>query len=408
VASDLNWTAGETVANLTVATLSGDGSISVYNHSATADVIVDAFGYFAPATTPQASPTDQTITYTDMPPSYFDVGSTEGVSATASSLLTVTFTIDSSSTAICSLSGGDQVLFNAAGTCTIDANQAGNSTYAPAPQVQQSITVDLDPVLNVSTQNPAGGATVDFTLTNAGPDTTYNIVEEPTGYYAPCTATGEPTCTADGLSDDFGSLSGTFQAQVVTGPGGDSNSVTVAWGEPTLTASTTTPAGGATVSFTLTNGNPETTYTLTETITQEVMGSCTPDPSSTTCTVAGVGDSFGTYAGIFEFTGTDGSASNTQVVTWGIAPTLQASNLAPPSNGLVEFTVSGGTNGVSYELYLSSTGTGSWTNPGVSCTAGGAGTCNMPGGAESSSNTVYFELQGSDGSVSNVVEVVWS
>jgi large repetitive protein len=33
------------------------------------------------------------------------------------------------------------VSFAAAGTCVIDANQAGNAQYAAAPQVQRSITV---------------------------------------------------------------------------------------------------------------------------------------------------------------------------------------------------------------------------------------------------------------------------
>jgi hypothetical protein len=33
------------------------------------------------------------------------------------------------------------VSFTGAGTCTLDANQAGDTTYAPATQVQQSITV---------------------------------------------------------------------------------------------------------------------------------------------------------------------------------------------------------------------------------------------------------------------------
>ena len=44
---------------------------------------------------------------------------------------------------VCSVSGtnGTTVNYAAAGNCVIDANQAGNSTYAAAPQVQQTITV---------------------------------------------------------------------------------------------------------------------------------------------------------------------------------------------------------------------------------------------------------------------------
>lgn len=47
LASDLNWVAGETIPNLTVATLSSSGATTIYNHSGSADVIVDTSGYFS-------------------------------------------------------------------------------------------------------------------------------------------------------------------------------------------------------------------------------------------------------------------------------------------------------------------------------------------------------------------------
>ena len=46
--SDVNWMAGQVVSNLTLATLSSTGSISIYNHAGSTAVIVDAFGYFIP------------------------------------------------------------------------------------------------------------------------------------------------------------------------------------------------------------------------------------------------------------------------------------------------------------------------------------------------------------------------
>ncbi len=48
LASDVNWSAGQTVPNLTVATLSTGGSITVYNDAGRADLVIDAFGYFGP------------------------------------------------------------------------------------------------------------------------------------------------------------------------------------------------------------------------------------------------------------------------------------------------------------------------------------------------------------------------
>jgi hypothetical protein len=87
---------------------------------------------------------NQTITFTSTPPAFAIIGGTYVVSATASSGLTVTFSIDPSSTTVCSIAGST-VTFNAGGTCTINANQAGNSTYNPAPQVQQSVSVNFPP-----------------------------------------------------------------------------------------------------------------------------------------------------------------------------------------------------------------------------------------------------------------------
>lgn len=52
----------------------------------------------------------------------------------------MTITIAPASASVCSISAGT-VSFTAAGTCVIDANQVGNSTYSAAPQVQQSFAV---------------------------------------------------------------------------------------------------------------------------------------------------------------------------------------------------------------------------------------------------------------------------
>src|SRR5206468_1247954 len=60
------------------------------------------------------------------------------VSATASSGLPVSFA--SLTTTICTVRG-TTVTIVAAGTCTIQASQAGNATYAPALNVKQSFTV---------------------------------------------------------------------------------------------------------------------------------------------------------------------------------------------------------------------------------------------------------------------------
>ncbi|MBK6998569.1 MAG: DUF4091 domain-containing protein [Rhodoferax sp.] len=83
----------------------------------------------------------QTITFGSSPS--IRVGETTTVSATASSGLNVTFT--SLTTDVCTISGST-VTGIMSGTCTIAANQPGNSSYSTAPQVTQNIIVGTVPI----------------------------------------------------------------------------------------------------------------------------------------------------------------------------------------------------------------------------------------------------------------------
>jgi len=82
------------------------------------------------------TPTSQTITFGSSPT--IAAGGTGTVSASASSGLAVTFS--STTPSICAVNG-NTVTGLAAGTCTIAANQSGNSSYYAAPQVTRSFTV---------------------------------------------------------------------------------------------------------------------------------------------------------------------------------------------------------------------------------------------------------------------------
>ncbi|MBL0125269.1 MAG: hypothetical protein IPP88_22205 [Betaproteobacteria bacterium] len=81
--------------------------------------------------------------------------------ATATSGLTVAFTIAPGSASVCSISTGI-ISFLTAGTCTIQANQAGNGNYSAAPQITQTVTVTGGVNLNAlsafsrKTHGPAG------------------------------------------------------------------------------------------------------------------------------------------------------------------------------------------------------------------------------------------------------------
>jgi sugar lactone lactonase YvrE len=78
----------------------------------------------------------QSITFSAVPSQVVNVPLT--LNATASSGLAVSYT--STTTSICTVSGATATLL-AAGTCTLQANQAGNATYAAAAQVAQSFSV---------------------------------------------------------------------------------------------------------------------------------------------------------------------------------------------------------------------------------------------------------------------------
>ncbi|MBV8202825.1 MAG: cadherin-like domain-containing protein, partial [Acidobacteria bacterium] len=154
-------------------TLNADGSFSYT--PATGFVGNDTFKYVIKNNVGSSTATvtigvgkaNQTITFTSTAPAGATVGGpTYNVTATASSGLAVTFTIDASAASVCSISGST-VSFTATGTCVIDANQAGNSMYNPAPQVQQSFAVGKGSQTITFTSTAPAGATV------GGP--TYNV-----------------------------------------------------------------------------------------------------------------------------------------------------------------------------------------------------------------------------------------
>jgi hypothetical protein len=87
--------------------------------------------------TVNAALTAQTITFAN--PGAQTVGTPLNLAATASSGLTVSFA--ATTTSVCTVSG-TTATFIVAGTCSITASQAGNSTYAAATPVTQSFMVN--------------------------------------------------------------------------------------------------------------------------------------------------------------------------------------------------------------------------------------------------------------------------
>jgi N-acetylneuraminic acid mutarotase len=138
----------------------------------------------------------QTITFAQpTTPVTYSAGLTIPLSATGgASGNSVIFSIDASSTGTGSISGS-QVIVTSAGTFVIDANQAGNTNYSAAPQVQRTVVVNAPGAQAITFTQPTSPVTyssgLQITLTATGG------------------ASGNPVVfTIDGSSTGSGSISG--------------------------------------------------------------------------------------------------------------------------------------------------------------------------------------------------------
>ena len=128
----------------------------------------------------------QTIAFAN--PGTQTVGTPLTLSATATSGLTVSFA--SQTTSVCTVSGAT-AKFLEAGTCTIQATQAGNATYAAATPVSQSFTVNAGSLQSQTiTFNNPGTQTVGTQLTlvaTASSGLTVSFISQTTSV---CTVSG--------------------------------------------------------------------------------------------------------------------------------------------------------------------------------------------------------------------------
>lgn len=120
--------------------------------------------------------TSQTISFSSTGPTDAVIdGPTYTPVASATSGLLVTITVDSSASSVCSIDGAGKVSFQGAGTCVINADQAGDADYNPAAQVQQSfavLPVDADTSVSLDCHATApvdSTVTCTITVANDGP-----------------------------------------------------------------------------------------------------------------------------------------------------------------------------------------------------------------------------------------------
>lgn len=371
--------------------------------------------------TPAAS---QTITFAN--PGTQNFGTAPTLSATASSSLTVTFT--SSTTSVCTITSGGALTAVSTGTCTINADQAGNGSFLAASQLSRSFSIAAvvpgAPTIGAASAGDTQ-ATVSFTAptSNGGASITgYTVTSNPgsvtaTGTSSPITVTGLTNGVAYTFTVTATNSAGTGSASSA------SNSVTPNPGPAVV--SVAVPANGSykagsNLDFTITwdqnitvTGTPRIALVIGVTT---VQANYVSSPTATTtlfryAVLAGQTDSDGITVGALALNGgtlQSGSsvdatltlnsvASTTSVLVDTTAPTLPAANIvvnnqADPHNLVLTFSES---------LAGASIGTGgNWT-----VTAnGGTPSYSVAGVALTSSTQITLTLATIDlsGSTSNV------
>ncbi|WP_335918630.1 Ig-like domain-containing protein [Shewanella algae] len=190
--------------------------------------------------TPKAS---QSISFSN--PGAQSFGTAPTLTATASSGLAPVFS--SNSTGVCTITTTGTLSFVSAGSCSINADQAGDSGYNAAPTVTQSFTVNAvvpGAPMSVSAVAADASATVSFSApasTGGVAISSYTVTSSPGGFTA--SGTGSPL-TVSGLSNGTG-YSFTVSASNIAGTGPASSPSNTVTPEPDNKAPSIsgTPAG---------------------------------------------------------------------------------------------------------------------------------------------------------------------
>ncbi len=268
---------GLAVAITTSGSCSGSGTssatITMTSGTGTCSVIFNQAGNATYAAAPTVTDTttattaSQTISFTTNAPSSAGYNSQFTVAATATSGLAVTYTSSGS----CTNSGATYTMTSSTGTCSVIANQAGNSNYSAAPTVTQTVNAT------------SASQTISFT-TNAPSSAAYNsqftvAATATSGLAVSFTSSG--SCTNSGAT--YTMTSGTGTCSVIANQAGNSNYSAA----PTVTQTVNATSASQTISFT-TNAPSSAAYnsqfTVAATATSGLAVSFT---SSGSCTNSG-------------------------------------------------------------------------------------------------------------------------
>jgi hypothetical protein len=326
-------------------------------------------------------PAGQTISFSTPAPSTEIYQGTFPVAATSTSGLPVSLMVDPSSTLVCSLSSGMVTMNTGTGTCTIDANQAGNTNYNIATQVQTSAAAaKAAPTVSWSTAPPLSAAYNSHFTVVASTNSTGAIAYSATG-----------GCT--NLLGVVTMNSGTTACLVSAGAVADSNYTAGSVGPTSVTASLagqtisfTTPApsteiyrGAFPVVATSTSGLPVSLMvdfgsTLVCSLSS---GMVTMNTGTGTCTIDATQAGNGNYNPATQATTSAAATKAAPTVSWSMAPPLSAAYNS-------HFTVVASSNSTGAITYSA---TGGCTNLlGVVTMTSGTTACLVSAGAATDAN----------------------
>ena len=252
-------TAAVSGTNGTTLTISGVGTVVIDANQAggTVGSVTYAPGYLQVMIT--VNPATQTIAFSPASPVSFGVIPITLSAAGGASGNPVVFTLDSTSTAGAATLSGSTLTVTGAGSIVLDANQAGNTNYAAAAQVQKSIVVNqgtqtititaapttvVSPATSTITATASSGLPVTLSLTSGSSIATLNTT---TGVLTPTgTAFGNVVVTANQAGNANYAAATAATVTVIV-----NSAATVA--TPTITPASGTLYAGSTNTITITD-----------------------------------------------------------------------------------------------------------------------------------------------------------
>jgi MBG domain (YGX type)/Bacterial lectin/PASTA domain len=348
----------------------------------TCSVIVNQAGNltYAPASqvtkTVSATPVSQTITITPSSvPASAAYKSTFTVAATASSGLGVTFT----SSGACGNSGSTYTITSGSGTCSVIANQAGNSNFTAAPQVIKTVSATkASQTISFTVAPPATAAyKTNFTVT-ATASSALGV-----------TYTSSGACSNSGAT--YTMTSGTGSCSVIVNQAGNSNYAAATQ----ITQNVTATQAAQTIAFT-TNAPASAAYKSTFKVaaTGGASGNAVTFTSSGACSNSGATYTMTSGTGSCSVIANQAGNSNyaaaspvTETVTASLVAQAISFTTNPPASANLNtsFTVAatGGGSGIAVTF----TSSGSCTNSGAKYTITSAtGTCSVIANQAGNSN----------------------